>query len=187
VTVGVGGSSGGGACILVLLCLCPCALWPASAATPEDGPPTLRPGIRLRVTAPTQTHGPIVGTLASVSPSTLTIQTGGDRIAIPREAIRRLEVSRRRGSRRKGALIGAGVGFAATVALYVFMTSQTILSDTEQSQAALAGGALMVPLGAALGAMVAPGERWAAVPPPPAARMGVHSQRGAQLSVSFRF
>lgn len=129
--------------------------------------PTLKPGLRLRVAAPSQASERIVGTLVSVDAAILTIQTSKERIAVRREAIRTLESSERRSSKKKGALIGAGIGAVAALAVALtdkqepFLTSEPLFTRAEIG---LVYAVLTVPLGAGLGALLAPGERWAPVP-----------------------
>lgn len=49
-----------------------------------EGTPTLRPGMRLRVTAPEQFKQALAGTFTADEPNTLVVQAGADRIAVRR-------------------------------------------------------------------------------------------------------
>lgn len=140
----------------LLVCLCVLLHSPSLA---EDAP-TLRPGMRLRVTAPDQFRQALVGTLVADQPNALVVQAGAERIAVRREAIQRLEFSERRGSKGKGALIGAGVGTGAVLAMMLAVRSSDFGGGNPEVGRIVAWFGVGAGLGAAIGAGIVPGERW---------------------------
>jgi hypothetical protein len=116
--------------------------------------------MRLRVTAPDQFRQAFVGTLVADEPNALVVQAGGERIAVRRELIQRVEFSERRSSKKKGALIGAGVGTGAVLAMLLSVRSSDFGGGNVETDRVAAWFAVGGGLGAAIGAGVAPGERW---------------------------
>ena len=146
---------------------------------------SLKPGMRLRVTAPSQAPKRLVGILTSVDPSVLIIQTSKEPITLRREAIRTLEFSERGGRKKKGALIGAGVGVVAALIISATTKEGDLLTPAESG---LAAAILFVPVGAGLGALVAPGERWVPVPAAAAAPAdSTYGRGGFRLALRIRF
>jgi hypothetical protein len=110
----------------------------------------------------------LTGDVASVSDDALLVLTseGQPPVRVPRRALLKLEVSEERSRKGRGALIGAGVGLAAALALAAIAAASSDDEDIVQLGygAAAAGLSLFfVPGGAAVGAIAAPGERWAPV------------------------
>ena len=133
---------------------------------PEDKRSGLAPlpGSRLRVTAPSESTKPIVGTLVEVTDREIVLSLAESaRKAIARTDVTRLERSEgRKGHAGKGALIGAGLGFATPWVMGA-------LDDSEEGGTgeALLFGALMGAAGAAAGAIVGgliKSERWSESP-----------------------
>ncbi|MFN8178225.1 MAG: hypothetical protein U0167_09860 [bacterium] len=140
--------------LLVLLC----ALF-NSPSLAEDTP-TLRPGMRLRVTAPDQFSQPIVGTFVAEEPNALVVQAGAERIAVRRTAIQRLELSERRSAKKTGALVGAGVGTGLVIGMLVSVCNSDFGCENPEADRIAAWFAVGGGLGAVIGAGLAPGERW---------------------------
>jgi hypothetical protein len=146
-------------------CLCLGVALPSARLHAQE-PQQLSPGIRLRISAPEQASGRIVGTLVSVDAAVLTIQTSKQRIAVRREAIRALESSERRSSKKKGALIGAGIGAVAAIVVALTDKQEPFLGSDPlftREELGLVAAAAFVPVGVGLGALLAPGERWTPV------------------------
>lgn len=161
-----------------------------------EEPDSLSPGMRLRVTAPAQTPKRIVGTLASADPSSLTIQTSGKQIVVPREVIQAVEISERRGWKKRGALIGAGVAVLAALAIaasedyspheFCLESCATVTNGSFASEALLGIAILGLP-GAGLGAALAPGERWVAAKTPTLGMQHTQAEGGLRVGISVRF
>ena len=150
-----------------------------SPSLAEDAP-TLRPGMRLRVTAPDQFRQPLVGTFVADEPNALVVQAGAERIAVRREAIQRLEFSERQSSKKKGALIGAGVGTGLVLAMLLSLCSSDLGCENPEADRIAAWFAVGGGLGAAIGAGIAPGERWVELRSP-----SLGDQRGKVSGLRF--
>jgi hypothetical protein len=116
--------------------------------------------MRLRVTAPDQFRQPLVGTFVADEPHGLVVQAGADQIAVRRDAIQRLELSERRSSKKQGALYGAGVGTGLVLWMMLSVCNSDFGCENPEVDRIAAWLAVGVGLGAAIGAAVAPGERW---------------------------
>ncbi len=91
-----------------------------SASAVEAQP--LRPGDRIRITAPRLDLDARSGTLVLLDAENLVLDTP-ERLTIPVDAVTHIEVSEgRRGNGRRGALIGAGTALA--VGLVVFSKAE---------------------------------------------------------------
>ena len=130
-----------------------------SPSLAEDTP-TLRPGMRLRVTAPDQFRQAFVGTFVADEPNALVVQAGAERIAVRREAIQRLEISERRSSKKQGALLGAAVGTGLVLWMMLSVCHSDFGCENPEADRIAAWCVVGVGLGAAIGAAIAPGERW---------------------------
>ena len=150
-----------------------------SPSLAEDTP-TLRPGMRLRVTAPDQFRQAFVGTFVADEPNALVVQAGAEQIAVRREAIQRLEFSERRSSKKKGALIGAGVGTGLVLAMLLSLCSSDFGCENPEADRIGAWFAVGGGLGAAIGAGIAPGERWVELRSP-----SLGDQRGKVSGLRF--
>jgi hypothetical protein len=106
----------------------------------------------------------VTGMLLTATDETILLQQSGDgkAIRIPRAAVVKLEVSRAPGRRKYGAGIGAATGLAAAFVLAAIVASSDDggYFDFGFGVYAIAGSIFFVPIGAAVGAIVAPGERW---------------------------
>lgn len=134
----------------------------ASPCTAQDTVVPL-PGTRLRVTAPTVTPKPIVGTLLETTEREVLLAVSpSDRTPIPRAAITHVERSQgRHGHAVKGLLIGAVVG---AVVLSAINAEDPETGETaEYVWVALLGAGLGALPGAGVGAL-ARTERWAELP-----------------------
>lgn len=108
----------------------------------------------------------LTGSVASVSDDALLVLTseGQPPVRVPRKALVKLEVSEERSRKGRGALIGAGVGLGAALALAAIASSDDDDVDIITGPEFAVGLSLLfVPAGAAVGAIAAPGERWAPV------------------------
>lgn len=158
----------------------------------------IEPGERVRVHVAGQRS--IVGTLRSLDEATLVVKAEGsnDVVTVSRSRLRGVDLSERRSRKKVGGLIGFVGGAAAGVATGIAAdaTEETVycifLPPEEcgnyRAGRVIAFGVLGGALGATLGAVVAPGERWG---PVPADRVRVSvltgRARAVGLSVSFRF
>ena len=182
---------------------CAVVLVVASVASAEE-PRPLTAGDRIRVEVAQQVTGrplSIVGTLTGIDSSRLTLlNQKGVASRLPTADILRLQRSVHPSRKNKGAWIGLGVGFAAG------FVSDALLSNCNEGAPAdscvsgwsVLAGLVVAPVGAGLGAIMAPGERWETVPlrsaeTSPAPRRVtlqiapiVHRARGLSVSVAFR-
>ena len=122
------------------------------------------PGSRLRVTAPSESTKPIVGTLVGVTDREIVLSLAESaRKTIARTDVTRLERSEgRKGHAGKGALFGAGIGVATLVAMGAFDGS-----EDGSAQEWLAYGLIFGVVGTAAGTIVGGlirTERWSEVP-----------------------
>lgn len=184
-----------------------CLLMAVAAETSAQTLPAFHPGERVRIAAPAQSPKRIVGTLTGMDSSSLTIATANDRIIVRREAIDKAEVSTRRSWKRKGALLGAGAGAALAVLAAATSSDKqscSLLGCSDPScysnSGSCSGGSFLtrgataalglmvfVPVGAGVGALVAPGERWTSIPAPAARPSVSGSSHSLRFDVSLRF
>ena len=162
----------------------------AQRAALADELPPLAVGTRLRVT----TDHRLVGRLVAQDERSLTLQVGEGKppVVVPRTAVTRVEESLRPGRKGHGALIGAAVGVGAAAILGVAAgddCSRDELLCYSHGEVALVSAALLVPLGAVIGALASPGERWG--PVSSGQRIGVRlmptRRGGIRASVSINF
>ena len=122
--------------------------------------PSIAVGTRVKVSAPEISTTPVIGTVRALDAKSLTVDVSGrtEPLAVPRDRIRRLEVSTGRRSRWTGALIGGLLGAAAGAALGNSTASKNAYDVKSADQA---GGAVLgLLVGAGIGALIPPGERW---------------------------
>jgi hypothetical protein len=138
---------------------------PAAPLLAQD--PALRPGDRVRVQQPD--HRPITGTLIAVRSDSILIDRAGGggagEVAVPRLAPGvTLDVSTGKGTHAGlGALIGGGLGTAATlVFLQGFCGGDTLCDGDEQVKAFAILALPPAVVGGVIGAFV-PRERWRSV------------------------
>jgi hypothetical protein len=165
-------------------------------------------GARIRVTAPGISGKRLVGTLARMDATTLTLsqENGKGALEVPRNAITRIELSRHASRKGRGAKIGTLLGFGAAVA--IGLASGEDCGSLPEPQPGLLGledrlrrsfcidkvtmaalsSVLTVPGGALLGWAAAPGESWVATTPD-RLRLAVAPVAGGGVgaSVSIRF
>jgi hypothetical protein len=132
----------------------------AAATCAAQDSATFPAGTRFRVTAPGVSRKPIVGTLLVAGERDIVLAASpSDRTPIPRASITRLERSLRPSRRATGALAGFILGLAA-------MGAKTLhdggCNDGCNGSNVAAAVVAALPV-AALGALVAPGERWEVV------------------------
>lgn len=166
----------------------------------------LAPGARVRVTmsaAANQEAGGrahekrIQGKLLALDETTMTVETEGQSppMVVPRPAIKKFEVSTRPSRKGRAALIGFGVG-ALIGGVLGYSTAEDcsqeeflcIFPKEDRPGLTLGGAALVGALGAGLGALLGPGERWQERP---AAQLRLTVAptrgRGAAISLALRF
>jgi hypothetical protein len=121
------------------------------------------PGSRVRVT--TSDHR-FVGRLAALRGETIILEREkGETLEIHRAEVLGLEVSQRRGRKLKGAAIGLLVGLGAAAAIGVAGSDDCSGRSSGSlcfgpAEVTAISGILTVPVGALLGALIAPGEKW---------------------------
>ena len=155
-------------------------------------------GARVRVMAPG--IGTLVGSLVAIDAEALTLRPAkGEPRRILLADLERLEVSRKPGRRRRGALIGLAAGAVGGYIWgassnpdgcqpseynFCFFGSGPWFSDEESG---VMGAVFFGGIGAIVGAIVAPGEKWERVSDP-RLRVSVAPVRGgATVGVSLRF
>lgn len=134
----------------------------------------------------------LTGTLLAQDAESVTIRAAGHAqpLRIPREALASMEVSRGRGSRLTGALVGLGVGFALGFALGSSCDDSGSIIDLCGADFGLAVGAVIGLPGALIGLAVPPAERWehVAIEGPRRVQLKLAPQRGGVglgLSIGF--
>lgn len=160
-----------------------------SVSSRAEDMPELAPGARLRV-AGTSINGPLVGDVIAADGKSLTLGVRGkaEPLRVPYRDITAIELSVRRRSRGKGALIGAAVGAGLGMVLGL-ATCGDDCAITRGAAAAILGG-MGAGGGALLGAVVPPGERWEKLPWKQSAGANVRQSPGSHglaLSMSVRF
>jgi len=111
--------------------------------------PQLAPGSRVRVEVAGEGR-PLTGRLVRLDGRSLTMSMEGEAHAIPRDQIRRLEVTGGRPSRVRRAVVGAGIGAASGIPAAAFSGEWHITGP-------------LVLLGAVIGFTLPNHERWSAV------------------------
>jgi hypothetical protein len=112
----------------------------------------------------------VTGTLVAATTDNIVLELSkkGQNISIPRGAIVKLEVSEAPSRRKRGAILGAFVGVGVAFAWAAILESGDddggYFSPSFDLPVYFAGASLLLaPAGAAVGAIVAPGERWRSV------------------------
>ena len=162
------------------------------AGVQAQGPPSLAPGTRIRVTAPGAGANKLVGTFVGARTDTLLVRTrpGWTPQSIPLASVTRLDMSRGRKSLAgAGAGIGGVIGAVSGAVVGAASCADAFLADP--AQCALAGGLVVGAGGALLGAVVGAlgkTDRWEEVPLD-RLRVSFAPQRdgrfGLRLSVGF--
>jgi hypothetical protein len=118
----------------------------------------------VRITAPGFAEEPVVGTLVAIDDDAIEVQgSGAETIVVPTQTVTRFEIRRRAGRKLMGLGIGL-LGGAAIGALVGHATKGECnpddlfcgLEDLQAPAYGMVGGLI----GAAVGALVAPGEKW---------------------------
>ena len=129
-------------------------------------------GSRVRVTAPSFSGKRLVGVLVGLDETTLTLQRqeGTGSLQVPRAAITKIEASRHRSRKARGAGIGllVGLGTAAVVGLAAGENCGAVPEDEylrrffcfDRGDMALLSGILIVPAATLLGVVASPSEKW---------------------------
>jgi len=141
---------------------------------------------RVRVTSAAAPSGRVVGTLVGLDAETLTIRGSGepDDLRLERQAVTRVEISRRRANRGKATAIGFAAGAVVGALLGATSNDNFVSSGTVAAGAGVALGSA----GALLGLATSHGEKWetksldglhVTFTPPPGG--------GAALRVAFSF
>ena len=153
----------------------------ASTLRAEDAQ-TVAPGTRVRVFA----ENKLVGTLVRMNAEGLVLDVGGHARYVLRPAVRRFEVSARPSRKKKGAVIGACIG--AGPGLFIGLLGTLFCDGGGCVVGSLAWGAFLgaVP-GAAIGAAVAPGDKWVEVPIDRARLSLGPARRGAGVALTLSF
>ncbi len=173
--------------LLTLACL-----FASAPAAGEDAPLdlSLTPGMRVRVLAPDISPSKVVGTISRVDNRSVTIDVPGrsEPVSVLREKIARLDVSDGPRSRGVDAAIGAGIGAAVGAAGCAAGNGSgqghIVSTGAVAGFCALLGGGL----GALIGAVIPPGERWKEIS---ATRYRIsfapRLDHGADLAVAWKF
>jgi hypothetical protein len=173
--------------LLVVACLMPVSLAAEDAASPAVGD-------RVRVrTGSGQRHA---GELLAWDDTNVELKLGsGKSLVLPRRDVAQVDVSTRRGRKGKGALIGAGVaaGIVAVLGLAASGTGCYRNEHPANVPCPLVEGSTvtswhLVAAGVVIGALVAPGERWEAIPSERVrVSLAASRSRGVGATVSFSF
>src|SRR5580704_19200628 len=125
---------------------------------------SLTAGLRVRILAPEISSHKVIGTINRVDDQSVTIDVPGrsEPVSVLREKIARLDVSTGRRSRWVDAAIGAGIAAAGgALACSASETKHSIVNNSDVTAGCALVGAL---LGAGIGAVIPPGERWNEMP-----------------------
>jgi hypothetical protein len=123
---------------------------------------SLTPGMRVRILAPEVSPHKVIGTVQRVSEDSVTLDVPGrnELVSVLREKIARLDVSEGPRSRGVdvaiGGVIGAGIGAGGCAAGNGSGQGHIVSTGAVAGVCALLGGGL----GALIGAVIPPGERW---------------------------
>ena len=161
----------------------------------------LAPGARVRVAVTVATDRSreqrIQGRLVALDDATMTIETSKQPgpIVVPRPDIKKLEVSVRPSRKGKVALIGAGTGALIGGVLGHSLAEDCSRGDflclfpkEDRTKDTLAGALSVGVLGAVLGALFGPGERWQERPGAQVRLTVAPAQgRGAAIALVLRF
>jgi len=148
----------------------------------------LQPGTRVRLASGAVAKPTVIeGTLREVGPDSLTIRTSDRQVAVPIATITAAWRMTRPSQKKKGALIGLAAGLTAAAAFALAVTDEDSVIADSWAVSFASFSLLFAPVGAGVGAIVAPGDRWTAVPlsAPDADRYP--SGHGVRVSYSIRF
>lgn len=165
------------------------ALVARSSAADEAPAPTTPLAFGTRVRVHTERQGRIVAYLAQERPDALVVDRRRDgrveRLTLPRADVRGLEVSERPSRKGTGALVGLLVGIVGGAFVGIlggdegcssaslpntldnFTANLSSATCVSKSDGAFAGALVLGSLGAGVGALAAPGEKWRRIDQPP--------------------
>lgn len=138
-----------------------------ATASADEGRPATE-GRRVRITAPGFAGRPVIGTLVAIETTKVTVRPAksSEVVAIPRGDVTRFEISTKKSRKGRGAGIGALVGLGVGAAVGYAAGDDCGAPDAPSivcipRPASAAGvGLAGAGLGAVLGLIVAPGEKW---------------------------
>jgi hypothetical protein len=133
------------------------------ATIASQEPPAIKSGDRVRITAPTVSGGPLVGTVLTLETDSLVVQGGTNTWRLSLASITHLDRSR---GQRSHTLLGAGIGFLVGAGAGVVWGASQASCDPAGACVpfgAAVGGGGGVLLGVVVGVLVRT-ERWAEVP-----------------------
>ena len=147
------------------------ALCGATASADDGGPPP--EGRRVRVTAPRFSGKPVTGDLIAAEAAKVTVRRAGSSevVAIPRAEVTRFEIRTRESRKGRATLIGALVGLGVGAA--VGYAAGDDCGDTDAPRlvcfprpaSGASVGVVGAGLGAVLGLILGPGEKWETADP----------------------
>jgi|GEM_PF-2380968 len=160
-----------------------CLLLAVATAAFAADPPSLEPGAWVRATVVDTTGGKeksrdVTGTVVSLDSTTITIDgtyadssteissSTDSTIEIPRDNITSLETRVQKSKKGKGALIGLGAGVALGVMSGLASGDDSpdqLISWSAGTKAAV-GGVFWGLLGALIGSLASPGDKWQEIP-----------------------
>jgi hypothetical protein len=170
----------------IVCCLCLGLVSPDLRLLAQDVR-ALQPGTRVRI-ASGEVAEPtvIIGTLGEVGPDSLTIQTSHGQVAVPIATITAAWRRTQPSQKKKGALIGAAVGLAVA-GVFAALASDESGWFPSAGEVALSASLLFAPIGAGVGAIVAPREQWVTVPVSAPGADRWPTVHGVRVSYSIRF
>ena len=141
------------------------AIASSSTITSQERP-AINPGTRVRVTAPSVSNKPLVGTVVAFDADSLVVQRDTAIRRLSTTSITHLDISQ---SRKSHTLMGAGIGFlvGAGFATALVLTGDRGGDCADAGYCILIGSAVLggggAVIGAGIGALVRT-DRWAEVP-----------------------
>lgn len=179
----------------------PLALGVMTTGAPAGEPPVLQPGARVRATLDEPVFNGLTlaksvsGRLVDVTATDILLETSPERppVALPLRNVSGLELRVQQGRRNRGALIGSGAVLAAG-ALIALASDDDREDDSERWQlltdreGAIILTVVLIPVGALVGALVAPGTQWQTIPSD-RIRLGLDRGPGGEsrLCATWRF
>ena len=145
---------------------------------------------RVRVTAPSVDHRRLVGSVVTVDDERITLwRDRGRLLEVPRSAVVIFEECRRRGQKGRGMRNGAlvGIGLAAAGAIWAMADDCRGFGCFSPGATFVLGAVIYAPIGALVGAGIAPDEEWQ-TSTPDRFRVTVAPARGgvrAGLTIAF--
>ncbi len=155
----------------------PLALGVMATGAPAGEPPVLQRGARVRATLGEPVFNGLTlaksvsGRLVDVTATEILLETSPERppVVLSLRDVTGLELRTRQGHRNRGARIGSGAVLAAG-ALFALASNDDREDDSERWQlftdreGAIILTVVLVPVGALVGALIAPGTQWQTIP-----------------------